>query len=295
MTPFTLNIKGRLLRYDTPCVMGILNVTPDSFYSNSRTMEPRAIEARVREIIDQGADFIDIGAYSSRPGAADISPGEETDRLAAGMEVLRRIAPDAIVSVDTFRASVARTAITELGCDIVNDISGTNLDPDMASTVAALDVPYILMHMRGTPRDMQEFCQYEDVTADVLSELGDRLQWLALEGVKDIIVDPGFGFAKTLEQNYELLSQLESLSLLHRPILVGVSRKSMITRLLGTDAHTDAALEGTVALNAMALDRGAAILRVHDVAAAVRCTKIYNALNGAAHTPTTPSPCSTLE
>jgi len=276
MERFTLNIHGTIHTYDRPVVMGILNVTTDSFYAASRCHDDEAIAARVRQIIDEGADIIDVGAYSTRPGARDVSVDEETDNLGRAMSIVRREAPHAVVSVDTFRAGVARAAVTEMGCDIVNDIAGTNLDPDMVSTVASLGVPYILTHMRGTPADMMEYAEYEDVTADVLSELGDRIQWLALEGVADIIVDPGIGFAKTLEQNYRLLHDLEILRVLHRPILVGVSRKSLITRLL--DISTDKALEATTALNAMCLDRGADILRVHDVRAARHTVDIFNAL-----------------
>lgn len=276
MEPFTLNIRGRIHAYDQPVVMGILNVTTDSFYAASRCFDDEAIAARVRQIVDEGADIIDVGAYSTRPGALEVSVAEETDNIGRAMAIVRREAPDAIVSVDTFRATVAHAAVTEMGCDIVNDVAGTNLDPDMVSTVARLGVPYILTHMRGTPADMMEYAKYEDVTADVLSELGDRIQWLALEGITDIIIDPGIGFSKTLEQNYRLLHDLEIFKVLHRPILVGVSRKSLITRLL--DISTDDALEGTTALNAMCLDRGADILRVHDVRAARHTVDIFNAL-----------------
>lgn len=277
MEPFSLKIRGERRTYTRPVVMGILNVTDDSFYSASRAMDSDAIAARVSTLIAEGADIIDIGGYSSRPGAVDISPGEELSRLACGMKALRAVAPDIPVSVDTFRAQVADIAVTELGCDIVNDISGTNLGgPEMVETMARLQCPYILMHMRGTPADMQEHTEYIDVTADVLSELGDRLQWLAMEGLDDIIIDPGFGFSKTLEQNYRLMRELRCFQLFHRPVLVGISRKSMLTKLL--NISTDDALNSTTALNAMALDRGAAILRVHDVAAARQAVDIYQAI-----------------
>ena len=279
MTPFSLNIRGRLVEYTRPVVMGILNVTPDSFYPGSRAVTADEVARRVAAMVDEGADIIDIGAYSSRPGADDVSAEEETARLRMGMAALREVAPDIPVSVDTFRADVARIAVGELGCDMVNDISGTNLDPRMVETVAALRCPYVLMHMRGTPANMQEFTDYEDVTADVLSELGDRLQWLALEGVADVIVDPGFGFSKTLDQNYELMHNLDKFRLFHRPILVGVSRKSMVTRLL--DIPVDEALAATTALNVMALERGADILRVHDVRAARQAARIYMAVSDA--------------
>jgi dihydropteroate synthase len=256
--------------------MGILNITPDSFFAGSRTFDADAIEQRVTKLLAEGADMIDIGAYSSRPGADDISADEEIERLARGMEILRKHSEDIPVSVDTFRASVARKAISDLGCDIVNDISGTNLDPAMAETVAELRCPYILMHMRGTPATMQQLTQYDDLTTDVLAELGERLQKLAMLGVNDIIIDPGFGFSKTLEQNYKLMQNLKTFELFHRPLLVGISRKSMLTRLLNID--TTEALNATTALNAFALDRGASILRVHDVAEARQTVQIYSQL-----------------
>ncbi len=276
MQPFSLNIRQKSVEYSSPVVMGILNITPDSFFAGSRTFDADAIEQRVTKLLAEGADMIDIGAYSSRPGADDISADEEIERLARGMEILRKHSEDIPVSVDTFRASVARKAISDLGCDIVNDISGTNLDPAMAETVAELRCPYILMHMRGTPATMQQLTQYDDLTTDVLAELGERLQKLAMLGVNDIIIDPGFGFSKTLEQNYKLMQNLKTFELFHRPLLVGISRKSMLTRLLNID--TTEALNATTALNALALDRGASILRVHDVAEARQTVQIYSQL-----------------
>jgi dihydropteroate synthase len=222
--------------------------------------------------------MIDIGAYSSRPGADDITSAEEIERLARGMEILRKHDANIPVSVDTFRADVARKAITDLGCDIVNDISGTSLDANMAETVAELRCPYILMHMRGTPSTMQQLTEYNDVTTDVLAELGERVAKLSMMGVNDIIIDPGFGFSKTLEQNYELMRNLKTFELFHRPLLVGISRKSMLTRLLNID--TADALNATTALNALALDRGASILRVHDVAAARQAVSVYLEVRG---------------
>jgi dihydropteroate synthase len=276
MQPFSLNIHQQLVTYTRPVVMGILNITPDSFFAGSRAFDADAIETRVTKLLAEGADMIDIGAYSSRPGADDISADEEIERLARGMEVLRKHDAKIPVSVDTFRASVARKAIEELGCDIVNDISGTNLDPEMAETVAELRCPYILMHMRGTPATMQQLTEYNDVTTDVLAELGERVQKLAMMGVNDIIIDPGFGFSKTLEQNYKLMQNLKTFELFHRPLLVGISRKSMLTRLLNIE--TANALNATTALNAFALDRGASILRVHDVAEARQAVEIYSQL-----------------
>ncbi len=276
MKPFSLNIKGILHQFDRPAVMGILNVTPDSFYGSSRAQSAGDIVARAALLASEGADFIDVGAYSTRPGASEVSADEEMNRLAHALPLVKQAAPKAIISVDTFRADVARKAVEEFGADVINDVSGGNLDEQMFETVAELQVPYILTHMRGTPADMQEFTDYEDVTRDVLSELGDRLQQLALLGVNDVIIDPCFGFSKTLDQNYQLLSQLKIFELFHRPILAGLSRKSMATKLLGITA--DEALNATTALNTLALDRGAAILRVHDVKAARQAIEIYNHL-----------------
>lgn len=276
MKPFSLNIGGTLREFTRPAVMGILNLTDDSFYAASRVGSEGELAARAARMAAEGADFIDLGAYSTRPGAAEVPAELEAERLLRAIPVVRQAAPGALISVDTFRADVARRAIGA-GAHIINDVAGGNLDPDMYRTVAELHVPYILGHMRGTPADMQEYTTYEDVARDVLSELGDRYQQLALLGVADIIIDPCFGFSKTLEQNYDLLAHLELLGLFHCPVLVGFSRKSMITRLLGTDA--DHALNGTTVLNTLALDRGAAILRVHDVAPAVEAVRIYSQLH----------------
>lgn len=275
--PFSLNIHGRLIEYDRPAVMGIINVTPDSFYAGSRTKADE-IGRRVRSMIDDGADMIDIGAYSSRSGAAEVSEAEEIDRLSEGMAALREAAPDVVVSVDTFRASVAKAAIEQMGADIVNDISGGDLDGRMFETVASLRVPYILMHMRGTPADMQTLTEYPDgVTAEVLRDLSVKLRTLRLAGVSDVIVDPGFGFAKTLEQNYRLMADLPMFAeMLDAPVLVGVSRKSMVTRALGITAKD--ALNGTTVLNTIALLGGAQILRVHDVKACAEAVRIVSML-----------------
>lgn len=276
MKPFSLNIGGTLREFTRPAVMGILNLTVDSFYAASRVGSEGELAARAARMAAEGADFIDLGAYSTRPGAAEVPAELEAERLLRAIPVVRQAAPGVLISVDTFRADVARRAIGA-GAHIINDVAGGNLDPDMYRTAAELHVPYILGHMRGTPADMQEYTTYEDVARDVLSELGDRYQQLALLGVADIIIDPCFGFSKTLEQNYDLLAHLELLGLFHCPVLVGFSRKSMITRLLGTDA--DHALNGTTVLNTLALDRGAAILRVHDVAPAVEAVRIYSQLH----------------
>lgn len=270
---FSLNLHGRLYVADRPQVMGILNITPDSFYSGSRTMRDREIAARIISMVEEGADMIDIGAYSSRPGAADVPLEEEIDRLRLGMRLLRDIAPEIPVSVDTFRAGVARVAVEELGADIVNDISGGDLDPEMWTTVAALGVPYILMHMRGTPSTMQQFVDYGDVTADVINDLSRKLRGLRLSGVADVIVDPGFGFSKTIDQNFEMMRNLRAFTLaLDAPLLVGISRKSMIYKTFDTDpAET---LNGTTVLNTIAISRGASILRVHDVKQCVEAVRL---------------------
>lgn len=278
MQPFSLNLKGRLKEFSRPAVMGIVNVTPDSFYAGSRVNTDADIEARAAAMIEQGADFLDIGAYSSRPGANEVPLEEEWRRLKLGIVAVRRVAgSDMPVSVDTFRAEIARRAVEE-GADIINDISGGNLDDDMFATVAALRVPYILMHMRGTPATMQGLTEYDgNVACAVAAELSAPLRRLEEAGVADIIVDPGFGFAKTMEQNWELARDLSTLEILNRPLLAGISRKSMLTRLL--DIGSDKALAATTALNLTLLERGAAILRVHDVTEARQAVAIYTAIS----------------
>ncbi len=277
MKPFSLNIKGSLREFDSPVVMGILNVTPDSFYAGSHAFDHQAIEHRVQEIIAQGADIIDIGGYSSRPGADEVSEAEEMQRIERGLAIIRDFDKSIPVSVDTFRAAVARRAIEEWGADIVNDISGGMADPAMFDTVAGLRAPYILMHMRGTPKTMQSLTGYSDVTADVVAELSKPLHRLMLKGVADVIIDPGFGFAKTTGQNYELFNNLDKIAeLLERPLLVGISRKSMITRICGITP--DEALPGTIALNTAAIMKGASIIRVHDVAAARQAVTVLSEL-----------------
>ena len=277
---FSLNIHGRLVRYDSPAVMGIINATPDSFHAASRVRTEEAAAAVAARMAAEGADIIDVGACSTRPGSVAPDAAEEWARLEPALRAVRREAPGLPVSVDTYRVDVARRAVESGLADIVNDISGGALDPDMFATVAALRGPYWLMHTRGTPADMQQHCNYTDVTAEVIAELADRLDRLTQAGVADVIVDPGFGFAKTLEQNYRLMRELPALcSALRRPVLVGVSRKSMLTRLLDIPAAD--ALPATTALNMLALERGAAVLRVHDVAEAVQAVKIYNALSHA--------------
>lgn len=272
MTPFSLNIRGKLLEYNSPAVMGILNITDDSFYSASRVLSSRQIGERAVQMVEAGSDIIDIGAMSSRPGAIDISEQVEKERLHLGIESIRAaVGDDVPISVDTFRSSVAEKAV-EWGVDIINDISGGTLDPKMFATVASLKVPYILMHMRGTPQTMAQLTDYKDVCSEVILDLGQKLATLEQAGISDVIIDPGFGFAKTLDQNYQMLAQLDRFRLLQRPILVGISRKSMISKLLNISA--DQSQNGTTALNITALERGASILRVHDVAEAAQAIRI---------------------
>lgn len=271
--PYTLNLSGNLLEVDSPIVMGILNVTPDSFYSGSRCGDAEGkIRARARQILAEGGRIIDIGGYSSRPMADDVTPEDEWRRLSLALKILREEAPEAIVSVDTFRAVVAERCVGEYGVDIVNDISAGELDVDMIATVARLKVPYVMMHMRGNPHTMQGLTDYDDVTAEVLRFLGGKIKEAAYAGIADIIVDPGFGFSKTLDQNYRLLASLEVLQELGCPLLAGVSRKSMIYNLL--DVSPEESLGGTIAVNTLALLKGASILRVHDVKEAVETVAI---------------------
>lgn len=286
---FTLNIHGRLVRYSRPAVMGIINATPDSFHPASRVGGAAEAAAVAERMVADGADMIDVGACSTRPGSCAPDEAVEWARLEPVLRAVRAaVGPAMPVSVDTYRAGIARRAVESGLADIINDIGGGSLDSDMFDTVAALRVPYVLMHMRGTPADMQTRCDYTDVTADVISELAASLDRLALAGVADVIVDPGFGFAKTLEQNYALLRGLPVLAgALRRPVLAGLSRKSMATKLLGIDAAD--ALPATCALNMLALERGASVLRVHDVAEAVQAVRIYEKLTE------NPIPCSTSE
>lgn len=276
--PFTLSLRDRTLVLDRPQIMGIVNVTPDSFYSASRTFDVDSLEKKVEQMVSEGVDIFDIGAYSTRPGADDVSPEEELRRLQRGMEVVKRMAPNIPVSIDTFRANVARACVEEMGADIVNDVSGGTLDADMAATMRQLDVPYILMHMRGTPATMQHFTDYPGgVVADVVGDLKVKMEHFREQGCRQVILDPGFGFSKTLEQNYELMNGLTAFHELNAPLLVGISRKSMIFRLLGTSSAES--LEGTTVLNTIAMLAGSHILRVHDVRAAVEARTILEELD----------------
>lgn len=268
----TLNLRGKLYSLCEPKIMGILNVTPDSIYAESRTSDEEHIAARVQQLMDDGADMIDIGGYSSRPGADDVSPEEEMNRLRRGLRVVRRLYPEVLISVDTFRADVARMCVEEEGADIINDISGGMMDRQMFRTVVRLGVPYILMHMQGTPDTMQQAPHYDNLRREVMLYFAERIDRLCQMGAKDIIVDPGFGFGKTLEHNYELFHHLDDFNLFNLPLLVGISRKSMIYKLLGGTPQTS--LNGTTVLNTIALMKGAHILRVHDVKEAVEAKRI---------------------
>lgn len=275
MQPFknyTLNLRGRQVTIDRPWVMGIVNVTPDSFYSGSRVADDRTLVERVRQMVADGADIIDVGACSTRPGSGQIDAQEEMARLQWALAVIGREMPGVILSVDTYRADVARRCVEQWGVDIINDISGGTMDKAMFPTMAMLKVPYVLMHMRGTPETMTTMTDYGDVAADVLDWLTRRIDELRQMGVADVIADPGFGFAKTLEQNYQLLGRLDAFHALDAPLLVGVSRKRMIFMPLGCTA--DEALNGTTVINTLALERGAHILRVHDVRAAAEAVKL---------------------
>lgn len=271
-----INVNGFLLDLSSPCVMGILNVTPDSFYAGSRMQTEIDITHRIEQIVGEGAGIIDVGAYSSRPNAENVSPAEEMERLRMGLGILRKVQPDAVVSVDTFRADVARMCVEEYGVAIINDIAAGEMDGDMFRTVADLNVPYIMMHMQGTPQNMQQNPHYDNLLKEVFMYFARKVQQLRDLGVKDIILDPGFGFGKTVEHNYELLAHLEEFCIFELPLLAGVSRKSMIYRLLGTTPQE--ALNGTTVLDTICLLKGADILRVHDVREAVETVKIVEAM-----------------
>lgn len=275
---YTMNLRGKLVELQRPWVMGILNVTPDSFYADSRTpmAEPERIAQRVRQMLAEGADIIDVGAYSSRPGADDISPLEEMQRLEVALTTVREVAPEVYVSVDTFRSEVARQCVEHFGVDLINDISGGVLDRAMPKVVARLGVPYIIMHMKGNPETMQMAPEYQDVVAEVLEFLARQQQRFFDAGGKDVIIDPGFGFGKTLQHNYRLMDRLQDFHELHAPLLVGVSRKSMIYKLLETTPQD--ALNGTTVLHTIAMMKGAHILRVHDVQAAVEARTLVETM-----------------
>lgn len=271
-TPFSITVQGRIVEYRRPAVMGILNVTADSFYDGGRHAEPDALLDHARWLIAEGADIIDVGVVSTRPGATLLPPDEEARRLAAAVGLLRAELPDAVLSVDTCYSRPARAAV-EAGADIVNDISGGQFDADMYHTISQLQVPYIMMHTRGTPDNMQQQTDYDDIIDELTHYFSSRIDILYRHGIKDLWLDPGFGFAKTVGQNHELLLRLDELTTLFRePMLVGMSRKSMIYKPLETTP--DGALNGTIALDTLALERGARILRVHDPRPAMETIKL---------------------
>jgi dihydropteroate synthase len=274
--PRFINVKGRLLDLSVPKVMGIINVTPDSFYTGSRYGTGKEIINAATKMISEGADILDIGGYSSRPGAGDITPLEEWDRVSAALGIITRELPEAVLSIDTFRSEIAGRAVVEYGAAMINDISGGELDREMFSVVARLNVPYILMHMRGDPRTMQHNTEYDDVVADILRWFAPKIVSLRAAGVKDIIIDPGFGFSKTVSQNFEMLKRLREFSVAGLPLLAGLSRKTTVWKTLGVSAED--ALNGTTVLNTAALLNGADILRVHDVREAVEAVKLVSRL-----------------
>ncbi len=271
-TKKTLNIKGRMLDLEKPVVMGILNITPDSFYDGGKHKTDHGVLSQVEKMLREGAAIIDVGGYSSRPGAAEVSEAEEIKRVKEAISLILKEFPKTIISVDTFRSQVAEISVNE-GATMVNDISGGEADKKMFEVIAKLGVPYILMHMRGTPKTMQSMTTYDNLMGDIVDYFQIKVKRLQSLGVKDIILDPGFGFAKTLNQNYELLKNLKYFNMLNLPMLVGLSRKSMIYKAL--DITSEAALNGTSILNTIALMNGAAILRVHDVKEAKEAVNLY--------------------
>lgn len=273
----TLKVKGKLLDLSRPCAMGILNLTADSFYKNNRFSSVEQALLRAETIIEEGGKIIDIGAYSSRPGATDVTEQEERDRIIPVIEAVCKAFPDTLLSVDTFRANVARAAVNA-GAHMINDISAGEMDEAMFQTIAELKVPYIIMHMKGTPKTMQQHTTYQNIMLEIIEYFDDKISRLAALGVTDIVLDPGFGFAKTLDQNYEVLKQMESLKIFELPVLAGLSRKSMIYKVLG--GGPEQALDGTITLNTIALLNGASILRVHDVKAATASITLVGKLNG---------------
>ena len=273
----TINLRGKLINFSVPKIMGILNITPDSFYDGGRYNSRDKIKKQIEKMIISGADIIDIGGYSSRPGAKQISIEDELNRVIPAIEILKQKFPETIVSIDTFRSRVAREAIIS-GADIVNDISGGNLDPNMFETVSKHKVTYILMHMRGSPKNMMSKTDYENVTKDVCKYFSERIDKAKSFGINDIIIDPGFGFSKTTQQNYEIFNNLEFFKEFQRPIIIGISRKSMIYKILNTTPEK--ALNGSSVLHTISLMKGANILRTHDVKEALECVKIVSQLNG---------------
>jgi dihydropteroate synthase len=272
----TINCKGQLVDLSVPKVMGILNVTPNSFFDGGKYKNETELLTRVEKMITEGATFIDVGAYSSKPNAEFVSEEEEISRVIPVVNLLQKHFPDTLLSIDTFRAGVAKACI-ENGAAIINDISAGMLDDKMMETIAKYNVPYIMMHMKGTPQTMQTLTQYENLIKEMLFYFSERIAFARALGINDVIVDPGFGFSKTLDQNYAILQNLELFQMLELPLLAGVSRKSMIYKTL--DSNAEMALNGTTVLNTIALTKGAKILRVHDVKEAVECVTLFNKLN----------------
>jgi len=269
----SIRLKNQLYTLSNPVVMGILNVTPDSFYSKSRIQSEEEILARCEAILSEGGTIIDLGGYSTRPTAQAVSESEEQERLFWALEIIKKQFPEAILSVDTFRAAIAEAVIKEFGVDIINDVSGGTLDANMFNVIAKYNVPYILMHMRGTPQTMQSLTEYDNFMEEIMRFFAEKIRTLTAMGVSDIILDPGFGFAKTIEQNFELLRDLSNFRIFDRPVLAGLSRKSMLYKSLNTDAEHS--LTATIAANTLALAGGASILRVHDVKEAVETIDIF--------------------
>lgn len=268
----SIRVRDMLFDLSTPKVMGIVNVTPDSFYGESRTAQENLLSI-VEKMLTEGMQIVDIGGYSSRPGAANITVKEELNRVIPAISAIRKAFPDLLISLDTFRSEVAEEGILA-GADIINDISGFSIDPKLVDVVAKYNVPYILMHMRGTPETMQSLTDYDSIFNDMIFYFSEKIEILKKAGVNDIIIDPGFGFSKTIDQNYYLLDHLDDFLILGKPILTGLSRKSMIYKRLNTSPEDDATLDGTIALNKIALQKGASILRVHDVKEAVGLIKL---------------------
>jgi dihydropteroate synthase len=273
----TWNVRGRIVDVSSPMIMGVINLTPDSFYAGSRMNSISDVLRTVEQMLNEGADIIDLGGYSSRPAAADISIDEEIQRTLPVVRDISRSFPTLMLSIDTFRSKVAQSAL-EAGASMINDISAGELDPALPSLAVLHSVPYVAMHMRGTPQTMNSLTQYDDLISDIIRYFEKKIAWLTAMGLKDIVIDPGFGFAKTVEQNFVLLRDLSALKLFEKPIVAGLSRKSMIWRTL--DVTPEDSLNGTTALNMLALNNGASILRVHDVKAAKECVKLWNRMKG---------------
>jgi dihydropteroate synthase len=271
-----INARGYLIDLEIPKVMGIMNITPDSFFGGSRYNTDEEIVTAAGKMLEDGAAILDVGGYSSRPGARDISGEDERSRVIRAIKLIRAEFPDAVISVDTFRSDIALEAVQEAGANMINDISGGDADSNMFSVVERLNVPYIMMHMKGDPATMQNNTVYDDIVADILKYFADRILRLRAAGVKDIIIDPGFGFAKTTDHNFELMRRLDDLSIAGLPLMVGISRKSMIWKVL--DITADEALNGTTAMHAVALLKGADILRVHDVKEAIQVVRLVGKL-----------------